>query len=201
MQRVYADFCGPFLGKFYALVVEDAYSKFPEVFLTPKADADFTKRALRKYFSREGVPQALVTDNGTHFTGECLQTWLASIGCRSVFTAPRHPRSNGLGERFVRTLKTAIVAAEPTSHEDLEQAVDNFLLQYRNASHPTTGMSPAILFKSRSLRTTVDLDTTDILFLPRQRVKAMSGTYPGQNRQQNAERAVSGRRFGPSPAH
>ena len=76
MQRVHADYCGPFLGKYYALVVEDSYSKFPEVFVTPTATADFTKRALRRYFAREGIPQALVTDNGTHFTGEEVQSWL-----------------------------------------------------------------------------------------------------------------------------
>ena len=82
---VHADYCRPFLGNCYALVLEDAFSKYPEVFFTTKADADFTKRALRKVFAREGVPQALVTDNGTQFTGEILQSWLPIIGCRSVF--------------------------------------------------------------------------------------------------------------------
>ena len=66
-------------------------------------------------------------DNGTHFTGEILQSWLPTIGCRSVFTAPRHPASNGLAERFVRTLKTTISTADPSSKDELEQAVDNFL--------------------------------------------------------------------------
>lgn len=164
MQRVHADYCGPFLGKYYALVVEDAYSKFPEVFLTPKADTEFTKRALRKFFAREGIPQALVTDNGTHFTGDVLQSWLLSVGCRAVFTAPRHPSSNGLAERFVRTLKTSIAASDPSTIDELEQVIETFLLQYRNAVHPTTGKSPAMLFKGRSLRTSLDVDTTDVLF-------------------------------------
>ena len=119
MQRVHVDSCGPFLGKIYALVVEDAYSKFPEVFLTQNATADFTKQALRKFFSREGVAQVLVTDNGTHFTDKALQTWLKSIGYHTVFTAPRHPCSNGQAENFVRTLKTAIRASSPSTIEDL----------------------------------------------------------------------------------
>lgn len=164
MQRVHADYCGPFLDRYYALVVEDSYSKFPDVFITPKATADFTKRALRRYFAREGIPQALVTDNGTHFTGEEVQSWLRSIGCRSVFTAPRHPASNGIAERFVRTLKTAISTAAPATKDELEQAIDAFLLQYRNAAHPSTGKSPAILFKGRNLRTAADLESTDVLF-------------------------------------
>ena len=165
MQRVHADYCGPFLdGRYYALVIEDSFSKFPEVFVTPKATAEFTKRALRRYFSREGIPQALVTDNGTHFTGEEVQSWLRTIGCRSVFTAPRHPASNGIAERFVRTLKTAVSTAAPTTKDELEKSIDSFLLQYRNATHPSTGKSPAMLFKGRNLRTAADLDSTDVLF-------------------------------------
>ncbi|KAH9595573.1 hypothetical protein MS3_00001570 [Schistosoma haematobium] len=31
-QRIHADYCGPFLGKYYALVVIDSFSKWPEVF-------------------------------------------------------------------------------------------------------------------------------------------------------------------------
>lgn len=180
MQRVHADYCGPFLDRYYALVVEDAYSKFPEVFLTPSATATFTKRALRRYFAREGIPQALVTDNGTHFTGEEVQSWLRSIGCRSVFTAPRHPQSNGLAERFVRTLKTAIAAAEPMTKDDLEQAVDSFLLQYRNAAHPTTKKSPAALFKGRNLRTPADLESTDVLFYRGNNARPCQGLLLGR---------------------
>jgi len=76
MQRIHADYCGPFLGKFYALVIEDSFSKFPEVFLTLNATADFTKQCLQKIFSREGIAQVLVTDNGKHFSCQNLQNWL-----------------------------------------------------------------------------------------------------------------------------
>ncbi len=51
----------------------DFYSKWPEAFLSTKADADFTNHALRNFFSLEGVPQTLVTDNDTAFTAKSLQ--------------------------------------------------------------------------------------------------------------------------------
>jgi len=164
MQRLHADYCGPLVGGYYALVVEDAYSKFPEVFLTRHATADFTRKALQSLFAREGVPQVLVTDNGTHFTADSLQAWLRSVGCCGVFTPPRHPASNGQAENFVRTLKTAIRAGAPSDSEQLQSVICNFLLQYRAAAHATTGKPPALLFKGRNLRTAVGLDTTDVTF-------------------------------------
>jgi transposase InsO family protein len=164
MQRVHADYCGPFLNKYYALIVEDSYSKFPEVFLTTNATADFTMLALQKFFSREGVAQVLVTDNGTHFSASHLQQWLKSINCIHVFTAPRHPKSNGLAENFVKSVKMAVKCCNPSSEIELHKVIDNFLLQYRNAVHCSTGKTPSILFKGRNLRMPSRMDTTNIMF-------------------------------------
>jgi transposase InsO family protein len=163
MQRVHGDYCGPFFNRYYILVLEDAYSKFPEAFITTSANADFTREALQKFFAREGIPQTFVTDNGSHFKAKELQDWLRSLGCYPICTAPRHPASNGLAENFVKTLKIAIKAAQPENLRHLHRCVDNFLLQYRNAIHPTTRATPAFLFKGRNLRSS-NLDTTEILF-------------------------------------
>ena len=164
MQRLHADYCGPFLGRFWALVVEDAFSKFPEVFITSSPTASFTKSALQRLFAREGVAQVLVTDNGTHFSSKELQDWLRTIGCYPLFTAPRHPRSNGQAENFVRSLKVAIRAASPSTYEKLQACVDGFLLQYRNSTHASTKQAPALLFKGRHLRSSMALDTFDVTF-------------------------------------
>ena len=162
-QRVHADYCGPFLDSYYALIIEDAYSKWPEVFLTKTMNAEFSKQVFQKFFAREGVPQILVTDNGTHFTANHLQTWLRKIGCTALQIAPRHPQSNGLAENFVKTLKTAIRMSSPNSLQDLNSCIDHFLLHYRNATHATTGKAPAQLYKGRMLRMN-SLDTADIQF-------------------------------------
>ncbi|CAH8647132.1 unnamed protein product [Schistosoma intercalatum] len=151
-QRIHADYCGPFLGKYYALVVIDSFSKRPEVFFTTSSNSDFTIQALRRVFSREGVPLVLVTDNGSHFAADAVTTWLNGIGCKHLFTAPRHPCSNGQAENFVRTLKTAIDSIAPSTFNELERGVDNFLLQYRNAKHSVTKETPAKLLKGRILR-------------------------------------------------
>ncbi|VDP92328.1 unnamed protein product [Echinostoma caproni] len=120
-------------------------------------------RVLRKCFSREGVPQVLVTDNGSQFCAAELKTWLDNIGCRHLRKTP--PCSNGAAEKFVTTVKSAIASANPRKIVELEILLDNFLLQYRNAAHATIKESPAKLFKARSLRSSLRwVDSSDVVY-------------------------------------
>ena len=61
------DFAGPISGCMYMVVV-DAYSKFPEVVKMTNTTAQTTIIALRDIFSRSGLPEILVSDNGAQFT-------------------------------------------------------------------------------------------------------------------------------------
>ncbi len=66
-QKIHADYSGPFLNKYYTLILIDSYSKWPEVFLTKKLDRTFGKLTMRRTFSREGVV-TVGTNIGTNFT-------------------------------------------------------------------------------------------------------------------------------------
>jgi transposase InsO family protein len=165
MQRVHVDYCGPLINSnYYALIIIDSFSKYPEVFLTEHATAEFTQAALRKFFAREGIAQVLVSDNGTHFTAHELQSWLRKIGVTQVFTAPRRPQSNGQAENFVKSFKSAMKAMKPTTFTQLDHNADTFLMQYRNTAHCMTKKSPALLFKGRNLRTCTVVDSTHVSF-------------------------------------
>ena len=61
--HIHADFKGPVSGEMY-LVVVDAYSKFPEVVKMRAITTSATVSVLRGIFSRHGLPEILVTDNG-----------------------------------------------------------------------------------------------------------------------------------------
>jgi transposase InsO family protein len=75
-SRIHIDFAGPIAGKMY-LVVVDAYSKFPEVVKMTTTTATTTVNALRDIFSRHGLPEILVSDNGPQFiAGEFQRTVL-----------------------------------------------------------------------------------------------------------------------------
>ncbi|XP_037501957.1 uncharacterized protein K02A2.6-like [Rhipicephalus sanguineus] len=103
---------------------------------------------------RFGFPETLVSDNGSQFISAEFQAYLKHRGIRHVRTAPYHPSSNGLAERFVQTLKSALRKTSPRS---ASEELADFLLTYRNTPHATTGEAPSTLLLGRRLRTRLDL--------------------------------------------
>ncbi len=154
-QRIHVDFAGPFLNTTFLAVV-DAHSKWPEVFTMSSTTSGHTIQVLRELFSRTGVPEQLVSDNGPQFTSEEFRTFLKCNGIRHITSAQFHPSTNGLAERFVQSLKNAL-RAMADEHITLHQKLINFLFAYRNAVHSTTNQTPAMLFLGRSLRSRLDL--------------------------------------------
>ena len=103
-QRVHLDFAGPFQNHMFLIGV-DAYSKWPEVRVMSTTTASATLDVLREWFSQHGIPELLVTDNGSQFTSEAFVYFTKQNGIKHVRSAPYHPASNGLAERFVQSLK------------------------------------------------------------------------------------------------
>ncbi len=61
-QRIHADCCGPFLKKYYALILIDSCSKCPGAFLSTKANGIFTKLAMRRTLLLTVVTQARLVE-------------------------------------------------------------------------------------------------------------------------------------------
>ena len=81
------DFAGPFQGKMF-LVVIDAYSKWIECEIMNSITSHNTIETLRVIFARHGLPDCVVTDNGTSFTSYEFQTFMKNNGIRHVRSAP-----------------------------------------------------------------------------------------------------------------
>ena len=95
---------GSFMGKMF-LVIVDSYSKWLEVRIVHSTTAICTIQELRSVFATHGLPEMIVTDNGTEFTSNEFQEFTTRNGIRHTKTAPYHPASNGLAERECKPLK------------------------------------------------------------------------------------------------
>ena len=49
--------------------------------------------------SRFGVPNRIITDNGSQFTSNLFKTYCSNHGTQICYTSVAHPRSNGQAER------------------------------------------------------------------------------------------------------
>ena len=86
----------------------DAHSKWPEVVQMSTTTAPKTIEVLQVVFSRNGLPEQLVSDNGPQFTSNDFAHFMKANSIKHIRSAPYHPSSNGLTERFVQTFKRAI---------------------------------------------------------------------------------------------
>ena len=156
-ERLHIDYAGPVKGNYF-LVVVDAHSKWPEIFPTKSITTTTTINKLSESFATHGLPDVIVSDNGTQFTSENFKNFCLSRGIVHIRTSPFHPQSNGQAERMVDTFKRALKKMEG-EEEDIFYNINSFLFSYRstpNRSAPQ-GKSPAEILIGRKFKTLLDL--------------------------------------------
>jgi transposase InsO family protein len=87
----------------------------------------------------------LISDRGIHFRADAFRTLLRNEEFIHVLIARHRPQSNGIAERFVRSLKEWL--RDKSWQDDLELALllDQFLAEYNDRPHqglPIPGLSP-----------------------------------------------------------
>jgi transposase InsO family protein len=150
-KRIHIDYAGPFMGSMFLIVV-DAYSKWLEVCRVNQANSAATISHLRRIFTTFGIPEHVVSDNGTHFTSEEVEDFLHKNNVHHTRTPPGHPASNGMAERYVGYFKTQMKKMD-RDKISLDHKIDRFLFAYRTTPHPATGETPCFLMMKRELRT------------------------------------------------
>ena len=151
--RLHLDFAGPFQGKMI-LVAIDAHSKWIEAVCTSTTSSAVVIEELRTLFAKFGLPESVVTDNGTGFTSQEFKGFLQANGIRHTTSAPYHPASNGLAERAVQVVKKGL---KKVTSGSMTSRLAKVLFTYRITPHSTTGISPAELLLGRQPRTRLDL--------------------------------------------
>ena len=106
-SRIHIDFAGP-LEHQMILVVVDAYSKWIEAIPMSKATSCSTIRHLQTLFAQFGIPDTIVSDNGTDFVSQEFELFLLQNGINHITSSPYHPATNGQAERGVQIVKRGL---------------------------------------------------------------------------------------------
>ena len=151
-QDIAVDFMGPLPSGDYVFAVTDYYSRYVEISISKRNTAEVAINSLKKMFATHGLPYTVTSDNGPHFVAEAFETFLKDNGIKHRKITPLWPQANGEIERQNRSLLKRMQIAQ-VEGKDWKEAVQTYLVAYRNTPHPSTGVCPSELLFGRTLRT------------------------------------------------
>ena len=88
----------------------DKFTKWPEVEATCTIPAGASVKFIIGLVCRFGVPNRIITDNGSQFTSGIFRAYCEKLGIKLCFASVAHPQSNDEAKRanakFLKGLKT-----------------------------------------------------------------------------------------------
>ena len=162
MERVAMDIMGPLpqsdRGNKYVLVISDYFTKWTESYAIPNQEAATVARVfVEEFVCRYGVPLEVHTDQGRNFESALFQSVCKILGCSKTRTTAFHPQSDGMVERFNRTLEDLMAKTVADHQKDWDDCLPLVMMAYRSSQHEATGYAPSELMMGRQMILPVDL--------------------------------------------
>lgn len=162
MERVGMDILGPLpqsrRGNKYLLVVSDYFTRWIEAYPIPDIEAKTICQVfINEFITRYGIPRQIHTDRGTQFTSLLFKEMCEVFRINKSFTTPLHPQSNGLVERFNRTIEDMLSKVVRPDQRNWDEVLPMVMLAYRTSQHESTGHTPSMMMFGREIELPIDL--------------------------------------------
>ena len=145
-------------GNRYIVVAMDYFSKWPEARAIPNMKAETVAKFIYEdIICRHGVPQEILSDRGTSFINKTIEELCNKYQTKHRLTSAYRPQTNGMIERFNRTLGECIAKLVQDNEKEWDQLVSSVLIAYRTKQHKTTGRTPFYLVYGREATLPLDL--------------------------------------------
>ena len=140
------------------LVVTDHFTRFAVAIPTKNQTAKTTSEVFFNHFIlKYGIPSRIHSDQGANFESEIIKELCKLTGMEKSRTTIYHPMSNGMTERFNRTLMGMLGTLEQDKKRDWTKHIAPLVYAYNATRHTSTGYSPFELMFGRSPRLPVDM--------------------------------------------
>lgn len=150
-------------GNKYTMVFIDYLTKWPEVFATPDQSVTTIAQLLVEHIVfRHGVPAELLSDRGASSLSRLVAEVCRLMGIQKANTTAYHPQTDGLVERFNRTLTDMLAKTVDKHGTDWDVHLPYVLFAYRTSQQGSTKESPFFFLYGRYAR----LPTEDDLCPP-----------------------------------
>ena len=145
-------------GNTCVLVVSDYFSKWTQDFALPDHRAVTVADVLvTEVFLQFGTPTFLHSDQGPEFQSELFRQLNQLLEIKQTRTTPYRPQSDGMVERFNRTLLDMLSKLCAERGSDWDDHLAYALCAYLCTPHASTGCSPNLLMFGREISMPVDL--------------------------------------------
>src|SRR5436189_469121 len=202
-ERIGIDFVGPLertkKGNRYILVVTDYLTKWSEAKAMKEATAkNVVEFIYQEVICRHGCPRVILSDRGTHFRNELVDGLCEKFEIKHKLSSPYHPQTNGLVERFNRTLCESL-AKVSEKEDEWDEHIESVLFAYRTIKHNTTKKTPFFMVYGREAilpiedfeneenfgKDTIIGRTYDLINLVDERIEALENIERSQVQQKN----------------
>ena len=139
-------------GYRFVLTLVDYATRYPEAVPLKNASAKEVANALISIFSRVGIPEELVSDQGANLIGKLMTQLYETLGIHKINVSVYHPEANGLVERFNGTLKSMLKKFITDNVKDWDKYIPYLLFAYREVPTSSLGYSPFELLYGRTVR-------------------------------------------------
>ncbi|GFO50080.1 Pol polyprotein [Plakobranchus ocellatus] len=139
-------------GHRFILTLVDYATRFAEAVPLRKIDTESVAEALVDIYSRLGVPEEVLSDQGTQFISDCMKEVCRLLGIKQKTTTPYHPMCNGLVERFNAILKTCLRRLCNEQPRQRHRYINPLLFAYREVPQESTHFAPFELLYGRNVR-------------------------------------------------
>ncbi|SCV66471.1 Integrase core domain protein [Anaplasma phagocytophilum] len=160
-DRVGIDLYGPLpmssAGHRWIVVAIDHLTRYAETAPLISATAqEIAQFFLSSIVLRHGAPRFLLSDRGTAFLSALVQEVLAASRVIHQLTSAYHPQTNGLTERFNRTLSQMVSMYISNDHRNWHSILPFITFAYNTSVQSTTRFSPFFLVYGRDVSYTID---------------------------------------------
>eukprot|EP00731_Ephydatia_muelleri_P018416 Em0011g456a len=162
LQLVAVDIVGPLTPSktenTYILVASDYFTRWVEAYAIPNQEAvTVANKLVDEFFCKFSVPEQLHSDQGRQFEANVMQEVCRLLQIDKTRTTPYHPQSDGLVERFNRTMLAMLASTVEEDPSNWEQHLRKVCMAYNTSVQPSTGYTPFYLMFGRLARLPVDI--------------------------------------------
>lgn len=173
-ENVILDCVGPLprtkSGNQWLLTIMCSVTRFPEAIPLHKITALVIIKALMGFFSLFGLPKTIQTHRGTNFMSCVFAQAMCQLAVHHVTSSPYHPQTQGVLERFSKTLKSMLKVFCLEFQRDWDEGVPFALFAVREIVQESLGFCPSELVFGHMVRGPLKLLKESWLVEPKESV-------------------------------